>query len=234
MKKAIFLSFLILSIFQTYAQTKNYIDQPYLETVTQVDSLVKPDKIYININLNEYDSRNKKSTEELELQMIKVLKSLGINTEKNLSLLDFNSNFQKKFLSSQKILKTKVYSLLVTEASIASKVLEQLEKNGISNISIEKTEYSKAEELLLALKSKATLKAKKIAESLTKPLNQKVGKAIYISDINSISNQLEGRTSGIRIRGASSLYGNRASEDILIDFNKIKFSTQISIKFRID
>lgn len=234
MKKAIFLSFLILSIFQTYAQTKNYIDQPYLETVARVDSLVKPDKIYININLNEYDSRNKKSTEELELQMIKVLKSLGINTEKNLSLLDFNSNFQKKFLSSQKILKTKVYSLLVTEASIASKVLEQLEKNGISNISIEKTEYSKAEELLLALKSKATLKAKKIAESLTKPLNQKVGKAIYISDINSISNQLEGRTSGIRIRGASSLYGNRASEDILIDFNKIKFSTQISIKFRID
>lgn len=234
MKKAIFLSFLILSIFQTYAQTKNYIDQPYLETVARVDSLVKPDKIYININLNEYDSRNKKSTEELELQMIKVLKSLGINTEKNLSLLDFNSNFQKKFLSSQKILKTKVYSLLVTEASIASKVLEQLEKNGISNISIEKTEYSKAEELLLALKSKATLKAKKIAESLTKPLNQKVGKAIYISDINSISNQLEGRTSGIRIRGASSLYGNRTSEDILIDFNKIKFSTQISIKFRID
>lgn len=234
MKKAIFLSFLILSIFQTYAQTKNYIDQPYLETVARVDSLVKPDKIYININLNEYDSRNKKSTEELELQMIKVLKSLGINTEKNLSLLDFNSNFQKKFLSSQKILKTKVYSLLVTEASIASKVLEQLEENGISNISIEKTEYSKAEELLLALKSKATLKAKKIAESLTKPLNQKVGKAIYISDINSISNQLEGRTSGIRIRGASSLYGNRASEDILIDFNKIKFSTQISIKFRID
>lgn len=57
-----------------------------------------------------------------------------------------------------------------------------LEDLGISNTQINRTEYAKKEQLLLELKSKAVAKTKTIAEKLTKPLGQKVGKAIYISD----------------------------------------------------
>ena len=57
-----------------------------------------------------------------------------------------------------------------------------MEDEGISNVRFIKTSYSKIESLKLNLKSKAILKAKAQAESLTDPLNKQLGKAIYIND----------------------------------------------------
>ncbi|KQC32429.1 hypothetical protein AAU57_03110 [Nonlabens sp. YIK11] len=229
------LSLLLLSTtISLSAQSKNFIDQPYIETQATVDTLIVPDEIYISIVLDEDDNRNRKSTEELENTLQRVLKSLNIDTEKNLSLLDYSSDFKKYFLSDRKVLKTKMYSLIVADAVTAGKVLVGLEQEGISNVSIFKTSYSKENELLFDLKSKAILKAKQNAESMVKPLNQKVGKAIFISDASSVSSALQGKVSGIQIRGASSIYGSRASEPIMIDFEKIKFSSDVNVKFVIE
>jgi uncharacterized protein YggE len=218
---------------QVSAQVKNFIDQPYLETVSEVDTSVVPDKIYLTITLNEDDNRNKKSTEELENTMQKVLESLDIDTEKNLSLLDLSSDFKRYFMNGQNVLKIKNYSLIVNDAVTAGKVLAGLENEGISNVSITKTEYSKANELLLELKSKAILRAKQNAESLLSPVNQKVGKVIYISDSNTNYGQLQGKVAGIRIRGASSVDKSRA-KPIMVDFEKITLSVRINVKFIIE
>jgi hypothetical protein len=151
-----------------------------------------------------------------------------------LTLLDISSDFKKYFLSDNKVLKTKMYSLIVRDARTAGKVLAELEKVGISNVFLEKTEFSDSENLILKLKSLAVLKAKKKAESMVAPLNQKIGMPIFISDLNSISDQLQGKAAGIQIRGASNIYGSRASEPIAIDFDKIEFSVKVSIKFKIE
>lgn len=221
---------------QTFAQNKNFIDQPFLETIAEIDTLVTPDKIHLVIMLNEEDNRNRKSTEELEASMLRVLNSLKIDLEKNLSLLDYSSDFKKYFLSGQKILKTKMYSLIVNDAKTVGKVMAGLEREEISNVSITKTEYSESDQLLLNLKAKAILKAKKNAEKMVQPLNQKIGKAIYISDLEtaSITSQLQGKVAGVQIRGYSSIYGSRAKEDIVIDFEKMKFSTKVKVKFIIE
>ncbi|WP_234859497.1 SIMPL domain-containing protein [Aquimarina aquimarini] len=219
---------------QGHAQTKNFIDQAFLETEAEVDTLVIPDKIYLTIILNEEDSRNRASTEQLESTMHRVLTSLNIDVENNLSLLDFNSDFKKYFISKQKILKSKMYSLIVYDAVKAGKALAGLEQENIANVSVSKTEYSKSKQLLLKLKSKAILKAKLNAESMMAPLNQNIGKAIFISDLNSISNQLQGKVAGIQIRGISSVYGNQASEPIMSNFRKIKFSAKVNVKFAIE
>ncbi|SHJ24122.1 hypothetical protein SAMN04488096_1171 [Mesonia phycicola] len=221
---------------QTFAQNKNFIDQPFLETIAEIDTLVTPDKIHLVIMLNEEDNRNRKSTEELEASMLRVLNSLKIDLEKNLSLLDYSSDFKKYFLSGQKILKTKMYSLIVSDAQTVGKVMAGLEREEISNVSITKTEYSESDQLLLNLKAKAILKAKQNAEKMVEPLNQKIGKAIYISDLEtaSITSQLQGKVAGVQIRGYSSIYGSRAKEDIVIDFEKMKFSTKVKVKFTIE
>ena len=39
------------------AQSKNFLDVPYLETSAKVDTLVTPDKIYLNITIQEKDSK---------------------------------------------------------------------------------------------------------------------------------------------------------------------------------
>ena len=152
-------SLIFLSTFN-FAQ-KNFIDQPFVETTAKSDTLVVPDKIYISINLNEADSKNKKSVEEQERLLESTLKKLNINTERDLSLLDFSSNFKQYFLKGQNVIKAKMYSLIVNNAVTAGKVLAELENVGISNVNIEKTEYSKSEELILDLKAKAVEKSKK-------------------------------------------------------------------------
>ncbi len=236
MKKLGLLLIIGFLTFQSHSQIKNFIDQPFLETIAEVDTLVTPDKIHLMIILNEEDNRNRKSTEELETSMFRVLKSLSIDLEKSLSVVDYSSDFKKYFLGGQKVLKTKMYSMIVKDAQTVGKVMAGLEREEISNVSISKTEHSKSEQLLLELRAKAILKAKRNAENMFAPLNQKIGKAIYVSDLEtaSITSQLQGKIAGIQIRGASSIYGNRAKEDIMIDFEKMEFSAKVNVKFIIE
>ncbi|WP_025743310.1 SIMPL domain-containing protein [Aquimarina pacifica] len=235
MKKVI-LILLVFITMPTFAQNKNFIDQPFLETIAEIDTLVTPDKIRLVILLNEEDNRNRKSTEELEVSMLRVLNSLKIDLEKSLSVLDYSSDFKKYFLGGQKVLKTKMYSLIVNDAETVGKVMAGLEREEISNVSINKTEYSKSDLLLLDLKTKAISKAKQNAKKMVEPLDQIVGKAIYISDLESesIKSQLHGKVAGVQIRGYSSIYGNRAKEDIIIDFEKMKFVAKVKVKFIIE
>ena len=233
MKQTI-LSFLLIFCVNIISAQKNFIDQPFVETNAKVDSLVVPDRIYISINLNEADSKNKKSVEEQERLLQSTLKKLNINTEKDLSLLDFSSNFKQYFLKGQNVIKSKMYSLLVNNAVTAGKVLAELESVGISNVNIERTEYSKAEELLLELKSLAVEKSKITAQKLVKPLNQKIGKALYISDINTISNALQGQAPGVVMRGYASLYGSKAENPIYTEFQKVKFEVQVNAKYQLE
>ena len=226
---------LLFFITKNFSQTKNFIDLPYIETSAKADTLVTPDRIFLTVLITEKDTKNRTSVEELESKMNLKLKSLGIITEKQLTLNDLSSNYKKYLLKQQDILKSKSYSLVVYDAKTASKVIASLEEEEISNISLEKTEYSKTEELLLILKGKAIIKAKNTAISLTKPLNQKVGNAIYISDINNtVNNALSGRVAGVQIRGISSLKAESDYEPIDITFDKIKFQTQINVNFKLE
>lgn len=219
------LTFLVL---QGFSQTKNFIDKPYLETTAVVDTLVVPDRIYLSIFITEADTKGKTSVEELENRMNNKLIALGIDTKKQLSLSDVTSNFKNYFLRSKDILKNKAYTLLVYDAITAGKVIVGLESIEISNVQLTKTEYSKMEQLQLALKQNAVAKAKLQGESLLKPLNQNLGKAIYISDMN--YNVYRSDMSEIKVLG----YASKEQAPIDIEFEKIKIESRINITFAIE
>ena len=234
MKKS-FLIFVMFFVWNLFSAQKNFLDQPYIEVGATVDTLVVPDRIYVSITLNEADSKNKKSVEEQEKQLETILKQL--NTDKDLSVLDYSSNFKKYFLRGQNILKTKRYSLLVKDAYTLANVLISLEEAGISNTGVEKVEYSKSKELLLELKSEAVKKSRITADKLVKPLNQKVGKALHISDTNYGGERYEEFALMADISPESKSYKKEgASEDFLrkLDFQKIKFSTTVYVKYQLD
>ena len=235
MKKIGLLLVIGLLFLKGYSQEKNFIDQAYLETTAIVDTLVVPDRIYLSILITEKDTRGRTSVEELENRMNTKLIALGIKTKKQLTLSDVTSNFKNYFLKGKDVLKNKAYTLLVYDAETAGKVIVGLESIEISNVHLNKTEYSKIEELKIELKQKAVLKAKIQAESMLKPLNQKIGKALQISDLNSnITNLLQGKAAGIQIRGYSSNYKAREYQPINIEFEKIKIESAITIKFGIE
>ena len=114
-------------------------------------------------------------------------------------------------------------------------VMIELEKEDISNISLNRTEYSQIENLKLELRSQAVYKAKKNALAMAEVLNQKVGSAIYISDLGKkISNPdaLEGRLAGVVVTS----YGVKKfeSEDIDIEIRKIKVEIEVNVKFKLE
>ena len=163
-------------------------------------------------------------------------KSLGINIETQLSLNDLSSNYKKYFLKQQDIQKSKNYTLLLNDAKISGKILLALEEMEISNVILEKTEYSKTEKMLLILKTKAIEKAKIQAIAMTKPLNQKVGNAVFISDSNNedVGRMLSEKVSGISIRGAKSISKNEGYIPADIEFQKIKIETELNVKFKLE
>lgn len=218
----------------TFGQSKNFIDQHYLETTAKVDTLIKPDIIYLDILIREKDEKNKISVEELENNMAEKLKTLGIDVQKQLILSDLSSNFKKYFLKQKDIMKSKAYKLKVFDAQTAGKVIVGLEDIGISNVSLDKTEYSKIEELKLKLKSKAVAKAKIQAEYLIAPLNQKITKALFITDTYFQSYNYNGELDEIVVIGFS---GKRMKQDyqpIDIEFKPIIVEAEVSIKFGIE
>jgi len=232
MKKIVLRSlvlFLLITGFKNYGQNKNFIDQPYLETTARVDTLVIPDRIYLSIRITEADTKGKTSVEKLENKMADKLKSLGIDTEKQLTLSDLASNFKKYFLRKVDVQKDKEYSLLVYDAVMAGKVILGLESIGISNVNLTKTEYSKIEKLKIDLRQKAVRAAKKQAEAMVLPLDQILGNALYISDLNTgIQPMMEGRMARVQMFKEAD-----EEQPIAIEFEKIKVESTVNVKFSI-
>lgn len=213
------------------AQNRNFIDQPYIEVTGRADTLVAPDEIFINLILSEKDVKDRISLEELEQKMIASLKTIGIDTEKNLSLSDLSSNFRFHLLKDKSILKTKIYTLKVGNAILASNVFIALEEIGISNVTIERLAHSSMKMLKNTMRTKAVLDAKDNAIAMVQPLGQQVGPAIHITNSENNMAGMPGQATAIRIRGAAMLQQDKFKELPAIEFDKIKVSAEVSVKF---
>ena len=212
-------------------QSKNYLDQPYLETNASADTLVIPDRIYLSITIREADTKNRKSVEELENKMVEALEAIGIDTEKQLMLSDLDSNFKNYFLKKTGVLKSKSFTLLVYDGITAGKAIQTLENSNIANVNFQKAEVSNIDELQLELRKKAIENAVTQAKSMLEPLGQSLGKALYISDLNTgIVYGWKNRMATMEVAMA------RADqyEPVNVDFEKVKVSSNVNVKFAID
>ena len=223
------ITLLLITSLTSYGQSKNFIDQPYLETTARVDTLVIPDRIYLSILITEADTKGKTSVEKLENKMADKLKTLGIDIEKQLTLTDLGSNFKKYFLRKVDVQKDKAYTLLVYDAVDAGRVIMGLESIGISNVNLTKTEYSSLEKLKIDLRQRAVRAAKIQAEAMLIPLDQKLGHALFISDLNTgVQNRMAERMVRVQMSKETDI-----DQPIEIEFEKIKIESNVNVKFAI-
>ncbi|MBU3928148.1 MAG: SIMPL domain-containing protein [Bacteroidetes bacterium] len=236
--KNILIILTILISSSIFAQTgeKNFIDQNYIEVTGKAEIEIIPDQIYLKIFLNEKEFKNKQSIVEIEKLMIDKLTGLGIDTEKDLAIKDLASNFQFYWLGKSDIFVTKEYQLLVHDAPTAGKVFIELEKIGISNITIDKLDHSKIRVYRKEVKVDAIKAAKEKASELAIAIDQSIGRALFIEEIernnNYLSNTLSGKAAGVTIRGSRSF---ESSELINLDveFEKIKIEYSILCRFEL-
>lgn len=226
--------FLLLLCANIYGQngSKNFIDQNYIEVSRKAEMEVTPDKIYLQIQLSEKDDKNKLTITERETQMFKKLEEIGIDLSKDLVVKDISSNFKFYFLSKNDILLTKEYQVLIRDGKTAGRIFLDLEKIGISNISIEKLDHSQIEDFRKETKISAIKAAREKAELLTQAIDQEIGRAIYVKELNNVVGHAPSMANNITIRGASSIYGSKSS-DLEVDFEKISLEYSILCRFEL-
>lgn len=214
---------------------KNFIDQNYIEIIGTADREILPNEIYLQIFINEKDNKGKETLEVLETNMIRKLQEIGLDVEEQLSIKDLGSNFQFYFLLKTDVFSTKEYEVLVYDAQTAGKVIVELESLGISNISIERVDHSKLDSIALEVKQDAIRNAQIKAVALASALDQQIGRAIHINELDEpdIGNVLRGKVAGVQIRGASSIYGSRSAQPN-INFQKVKIESRVHVKFMLE
>lgn len=237
MKQLILVLFLTVSL-TAFSQNgeKNFIDQNYIEVTGNAEMDIIPDLIYLKIILSDKDNKNKQSLDEIEKSMISSLTGLGLDITKDLSIQDFASSFKLFWIGKTDIVLTKEYQLIVHNTKALQNVYLEFQKLGISNVNIDKLDHSKIEQFRKDVKINAIRAAKEKAESLTSTINQTIGKAIYIQELDNqyIPNALSGKVSGvnIRVRGSSSLYAYE-SQMPDIEFGKINLQYSILVRFEL-
>lgn len=215
---------------------KNFIDQNFIEVIGYAEKQITPNRIYLKIWINEKDTKGKPIA-QIEQSMIAKLQEIGVNISKDLVINDFVSNFKQSWIIKSDILLVREYQLLVYDAKTTATVFTELEKIGISNISIEKLDHSEIESFRQEIKIEAIKSAKEKANTLTSAINQEAGRALFISENannQNMTGELQGQTAGIMVRGSgtTNIYGARAPEPD-IEFGKIKLAYYITVRFEL-
>jgi uncharacterized protein YggE len=221
-----------LSVFSQSGE-KNFIDQNYIEVTGKAELDIVPDLIYLKIVLSDKDNKSKQSLDEIEKSMISKLTEIGVDINKDLSIKDFASNFKNYWISKSDIVLTKEYQLIVHETKTLQKVFFELQNLGISNLTIDKLDHSKIEKFREDVKNNAIKAAKNKAESLTSTINQTIGKAIYIQELDNqyLTNALSGRVANIRVGVYSLKNKDESMPDV--EFEKINLQYSILVRFEL-
>ncbi|WP_044107236.1 SIMPL domain-containing protein [Anaerophaga thermohalophila] len=216
---------------------KNFIDQNYIEVSGKAEMEIIPNEIYLKIIIDEKDLKNKSSLDETEKLMIKKLKDIDIDVSKNLAIKDMVSNFRNYWIIGSTINAKKEYQLMVNNATTAGRVFQELEKIGISNISIEKIDHSDIQKFKNEVKINAIKAAKEKAGSLSDAIGQKIGKAIFIQEFNPFMHDtFQGKSAGmsnIVVRAYGHSGKSAAQPEPEIEFEKIKLEYSILARFEL-
>lgn len=205
-----------------------------IEVSGSAEAEVTPDIIYVSISLKEYfrDNANKKKVEidEMERQLQTAVLNAGVPKEdftiNNIS--SYNYALEKK--KNPEFLARKQYRIKVTDLKKYNQIVGAVEPRGIEYTNIESYDYSKIETLKQELKIKALKAAKDKAVYLAAAVDDKVGDALDIQEINNESYPQP-------MYRANVMMMDRASAEQApmpdIDFKKIKLNYQMRAVFEL-
>lgn len=234
MKPILLITCLLINVF-SYSQEIDLAKVPQIQTKATYTTEVQPDLITLTISLSENNTKGRITIEEMERKLESVLRANNIDIQKQLTLKDLSSNFQNYFLKKTDVLKSKNFLLEVYSAQKAGKILRDLADNDISNVRLVKTDYSKMEDLKIDLKGKAVAKARRQAEEMSKALNQKIGRAIFISDMETnIINLGNSSVNTIKLRGMGSNNAQQEDSDLDINFDDIRVDATVIVNFKLE
>lgn len=199
----------------------------YIQVNGRAEREIAPDEFYLQIVINERDSKGKVSVESQQRDMIATLKRLGVNVEKQLKVANLSSEFFKKNTS----VATAKYQLQLGSSAEVGKVWQALDGLGISNVSILKVSHSQLERYKSEVRVEAMRNAKQNAATLAEAIGQTIGKCFYVYDSNNdVMPVFYNNMAVMRSAKAFDAAEAAAGEEPL-DFKTIKLQYSVQAKF---
>ena len=213
MKKLILMAAVMLSVLPAAAQEQaSKFDASYIQVWGQAEKEITPDEFYLSVTINEKDSKGKISIQTQERAMLDALKKLGVDTQKQLRVVDMSSEYFKK----GNALAWKQFQLKLNTPEQVAQVFGSL------------NDLYKNEVRIAAMKSAQTN-----AQTLAGAIGQKAGKCFYIYDSNNDVVPYYGNVFMARSMKAAVANdaAEAAGEAAGLDFKTIKLKYSIQAKF---
>ena len=199
----------------------------YIQVNGRAEREIAPDEFYLQIVINERDSKGKVSVESQQRDMIAALKRLGVNVEKQLKVANLSSEFFKKNTS----VATAKYQLQLGSSAEVGKVWQALDGLGISNVSILKVSHSQLERYKSEVRVEAMRNAKQNAATLAEAIGQTIGKCFYIYDSNNDVMPVFYNNMAVMRSAKAFDAAEAAAEEEPLDFKTIKLQYSVQAKF---
>ena len=235
MKRLFFITFLSVFALSGFSQTVD--TRRKIEVSGSAEAEVTPDIIYVGVSLKEYyrDAANKKKVEieELEKQLQTAVLNAGIPKE-NFTINNISSyNYAYERKKNPSFLARKQYRIKLTDLTKFNQILSAVEPKAIEYTNIESYDYSKIESLKQELKIKALRAAKDKAAYLASAVDDKVGDALDIREINNEYYPQPMYRANAAMRDMAAVGAATEAANPEIDFKKIKLTYQMQAVFEL-
>ena len=199
----------------------------YIQVNGRAEREIAPDEFYLQIVINERDSKGKVSVESQQRDMIASLQRLGVNVEKQLIVANLSSEFFKKNTS----VATAKYQKELGSSAEVGKVWQALDGLGISNVSILKVSHSQLERYKSEVRVEAMRNAKQNAATLAEAIGQTIGKCFYVYDSNNDVMPVFYNNMAVMRSAKAFDAAEAAAEEEPLDFKTIKLQYSVQAKF---
>ncbi len=156
----------------SYAQITHYID-----VTGKAERTVAPDRFELQITIDETSTKGKVSIQELEADMLRMLKSQKIDCEKNLTMKYMSSDYAKR----KGTLSAATYILRLEDGELLQRVYNELSELDITSLQLLKSYSSQQDRYEAEARSEALLNAREVARSMAATFDQKIGVCFYMS-----------------------------------------------------
>ncbi|HXI01010.1 MAG TPA: SIMPL domain-containing protein [Sphingobacteriaceae bacterium] len=225
----------LITAFASAAFAQTIDPRRKIEVTGSAEAEVTPDIIFVGISLREYfrdnNSKKKVEIEELERQLQTVVLNAGIPKENftinNIS--SYNWTWEKK--KNPDFLASKQYRIKISDLNKYNQIISAVDPKGIQYSNVEGYDYSKLESLKRELKIKALQLAKEKAIYLTEAINERLGGAMEINEINNEYYPQPMYQRNAMMKSDATMAESAPMPDI--DFKKIKLNYQMRVVFEL-
>lgn len=153
----------------------------YIEVRGEGIVRIVPDQIYLRIRLAEKEKYAIDLVTK-EKRMLDALAKIGVET-KDVVIKDTASNFRSPTFSTSGLVLSKEYIVCLYDVRSANRVIHALDKLKVSDVRVDHLDHKNLTDFKRESSAKAIIDARTKAETLSRAIDQSVGKALSIEEI---------------------------------------------------